>query len=366
MSDESSTIPVFAESLVCQCYHYVAMNLEKFPVSYLSLLPLKIREELLWRLPIADICLLEDTEYVEGFRDMAAYWKHPCEDFQGIAAGDSDIIGYEKEWDDTEYAKAVLCGQVVTALIGCLYDEFFFHLPFDDEIDPHDKSTVIPFLYAVRKPLDPFRDEPFGCELLFPSRYFDKSILTSKKDIIHAVIDCFKGELPKIMAEIYLYEDVDNEYYELLTNIVCLAVHGGVFEQPSSNFVEQVVQRSTCLEMVYLESYFDEAEEPTSINNFVTFLSTQVSFLSHFRMLKILTNMSEYTVLQENLNKLITAYFSAPTTHLQKIMIADTEIKSYDSDIFPAIDHRYLQFKIIELEECHFVSKQKSTCKAIT
>ena len=102
------------------------------------------------------------------------------------------------------------------------------------------------------------------------------------------------------------------------------------------------------------------------INNFVTFLSTQVRFLSRFRMLKILTNMSEYTMLQENLNKLITAYFSAPATHLQKIMIADTEIKSYDGDVFPAIDHRYLQFKIIELEKYHFVSKLKSTCKAIT
>ena len=103
----------------------------------------------------------------------------------------------------------------------------------------------------------------------------------------------------------------------------------------------------------FLESYFDEPEEPTSINNFVTFLLTQVSFLSRFRMLKILTNMSEYTMSQENLNKLIAAYFSAPTTHLQKIMIADMEIKSYDGDVFPAIDHCYLQFKIIELEECH-------------
>ena len=32
------------ESLVHKCYHYIAMNLEKFSVSYLSLLPLKIRE----------------------------------------------------------------------------------------------------------------------------------------------------------------------------------------------------------------------------------------------------------------------------------------------------------------------------------
>ena len=127
-SDDSSTTPFLVESLVHQCYHYIAMNLEKFPVSCLSLLPLEIREELLWRLPIADMCLLEDTEYVEGFQDMAAYWKLPCKEFQGHAPRDVDIISYE-EWDSVEYAKAILYGQVVTALIGCLYCEFFFHLP---------------------------------------------------------------------------------------------------------------------------------------------------------------------------------------------------------------------------------------------
>ena len=235
---------------------------------------------------------------------------------------------------------------------------FFFHLPFDDELTLHDKDAMIPFLNAVRKP------SRSGCELMFPHRYHKKRSLTSKKDIVNAVIGCFKGELPKIMAEIYLYEDIDNEYYNLLNKVVYLGVHGGVFEQPSSNFVEQVVQRSTCLEVVILESYFEE--EPTSMNEFVTFLSTQVSFLSNFRLLKILTNLSGHTVLQENLNKLVTAYFSAPTTHLQRMQITDTEIKSFDGDAYPTIDQHYLRFKIIELEDCHFVSKQKSTCRAIT
>ena len=95
---------LFVESLMHQCYHYIAMNLEKFPVSYLSLLPLKIREELLWRLPIADICQLEDTEYMEGFQDMAAYWKLPCEDFLKIALDYADVACYVEKWDSVDYA----------------------------------------------------------------------------------------------------------------------------------------------------------------------------------------------------------------------------------------------------------------------
>ena len=76
------------------------MNLEGFPVSYLSLLPLKTRESLLWRLPIADICKLEGTKFVEGFQDMTAYWKLSCEEFGGIAPGDIDITRYVEEWDE--------------------------------------------------------------------------------------------------------------------------------------------------------------------------------------------------------------------------------------------------------------------------
>ena len=59
------------------------------------------------------------------------------------------------------------------------------------------------------------------------------------------------------MPEICLFEDIDAEYYDLLNKVVYLGIHGGVFERPSSNFVEHIVQRSTCLEVVILESYFD-------------------------------------------------------------------------------------------------------------
>ena len=335
------------------------MNLEKFPVTYLSLLPLKIREELLWRLPIADMCLLEDTEYVEGFEDIAAYWKYPCEELRGIEAEDIDTIRNEMKWDNTEYAKAVLYSHVATALIGCLFEDVSFWLPFRSSLNPYDKNTLIPFLYAVRKPLP--SDE---CGLLFPTRYYDKNILTSKKDIINAVIDCFKGELPKIMSDIYVCEAIDDEYYELLTNVVCLGIHGELCEQPSFDFIKQVVQRCTCLEMAFLEG---DSLNPDSADELVTFLSTQVSFLSRFQLLTIRAHGSyEYTCSRENLDKLVMAYFSAPTTHLQKIVIVSTEIKSSDSEVCSTIDQCYAQFKTIELEDCYFVLERESTRGAIT
>ena len=114
------------------------------------------------------------------------------------------------------------------------------------------------------------------------------------------------------------------------------------------------------LEVIVLDNWMDDDDERTSLNRFFVFLSTHVGFLSHFRLLMII-NLFQYIVLQESLNKLIVAYFSAPTDHLQKIRITDAKIKSYDGNICPVIDQRYVQYKTIELEDCHFVSKQKST-----
>ena len=383
MAKQGQLVEFVVESLVHQCYHYIAMNLEQFPVSYLSLLPLRVREELLWRLPIADLCMLEDTEYVEGFQDMAAYWKLPCKQFRDFKDRDPDVGHYFEKWDDIEYAREILYGQVITAVIGYMPSRSFFYLPFDELglTKLGRKTNMILFLYAVRKPA--FRFIGSGCKLLFPHRYQGKDGLTSKKDIVDAVIGCFKGELPIIVPEMYLYEYLDDEYYDLFNKVMYLGVHGifgkGVFERPSLYFLKQVIQRSTWLEVVILEppKYWD-AENKSSINTFVTFLSTQVRFLSNFQLLKILDPyriqtrdyllpFAGYSVLQKNLNKLVTAYFSAPTTHLQKILITDAEIKSYDDDCPPVIiDQRYLQFKVIELDNCRFVSRQKSTHRAIT
>ena len=161
---------------------------------------------------------------------------------------------------------------------------------------------------------------------MFPHRYCEKNSLTSKEDIIDAVIACFKGELPKIVAT-YVYEDIDSEDYDLLNKVVYLDVQG-IFERRSSNFVKRVIQRPTHLEVVVLEPL--RYLEPPSFIRQIYHLSVNSN---NFQLLEVLTNPSGHIVSQKNLNKLITAYFSAPTTHSQKILITNTEIKSYDDYI---------------------------------
>jgi hypothetical protein len=351
------------ESLIHQCYHYIAMNLEKFPVSYLSLLPVKVREELLWRLPIADLCLLEDTEYVEGFQDVAAYFKLPYEDYMmALPQKHADVARYVEEWDSVKYAKAILYGQVAITVFG-FYTTYIgicldISLPFDGRLVPNDRSPnsrsmVIPLLYAVRKPLV---GKESGCGLTFPPRYRDKGSITSKKDIINSVRSWFKCGFPKIMLDPCIREDIDSEYFDLLNEVVSITID--INNTPRTmRFVKQIVQMSSCLEVIVLGGRYEERAKL----NFLEFLSTQDGFLSRFRLLII----KEVDVLSKDLGPLITAYFSAPTTHMQKITITDCDLKSYDTDVAPVIDQRYVQFKTIELNGC-YVPRQKFSRKAIT
>ena len=61
------------QSLSEQCIDHVVVHLEEYPPSYLSLLPLLVRKEILWKLPMADVCRVEDTDFVQGI-ETEHYW----------------------------------------------------------------------------------------------------------------------------------------------------------------------------------------------------------------------------------------------------------------------------------------------------
>ncbi len=57
-----------------QCYHDILMHLEQIQITSLALLPLKTCWNLLWNLPLADVCQLETTQFTNGM-SMDDYWK---------------------------------------------------------------------------------------------------------------------------------------------------------------------------------------------------------------------------------------------------------------------------------------------------
>ncbi len=60
-------------SLQTQVFLHLIAKLDSYPANYLWLLPPRLREELLLSLPVADVCALEQTRFVDGL-DMDRVW----------------------------------------------------------------------------------------------------------------------------------------------------------------------------------------------------------------------------------------------------------------------------------------------------
>ena len=73
---------------------------------------------------------------------------------------------------------------------------------------------MVEFLYAVRQfpstVCEFARNKAEGPEYNIPSRYHGKANLFLKKDLIDAAVDCFRGELPKILTG--LFPNINNAF----------------------------------------------------------------------------------------------------------------------------------------------------------
>ena len=374
----------FVESLAQQCQTYIMMHLEEFPIrGHLSLLPLSTRKELLYHLPIADVCLrLEtDTEFTEGI-DMAAFWNSVWDhDSVGIAESaydKEDIKRYvQDKWNDLEYARETVYGTVASCAMGHMTDievRAFFpavHPNCEEHKDLSWGMPVVMFLYTLRTSCvhDP-------CQPPFPPRYKHKSDKSEKDLTMYEVVNCFshsKGEFPRLFPELVLLRNINLDNVYFLQNAVYLGLTGFVFDEHGFEFLKAVLQVATNLEVLLLCHWGDEDEwEVEFFDKFCAFLSTRQAFLSNFRWVKIFSDFDlgakGLVVSQKNFNQLIAAYFAAPTDHVQKLHIARTKIKCSDVSFerSPTVEQRYRSFKTIQTSDCQFVSKYKATPKALS
>ena len=328
------------------------MHLEELPVSHISLLPLPTRKELLEKLPIADVCQLEGTKFVEGI-DMAGFWEFTCQDV--VCMG--DVRAYFKEWDDAQYHRAILYGQVATCVM-CREPRWKIWFSYPNNAELVEDDNVISFLYSVRK----FDENKARCQLLFPPRYHQQSMckLSTKEEYTEAVLKCFKGELPKILASVQLYEDeMDFEYAEaFLSNVVYLGIHGKWFEKEDLRFVKLAVMNAAKLEVLILEGLFNDMKR-ASLNKLFNLLSSHPTFLSTLRLFELQPGDQGLVVSRPIIDKLITAFFSAFTDHPQKLHFTDIMIEAYDVYDNPDIYERFLHYKTVEFDNCQMVSRYK-------
>ena len=331
------------------------MHLEEFPIGYLSLLPLSEREWLLQRLPVADVCLLEDTDFTKGI-DIEAFWKLPS-DLANV--DDSDI--FVEEWGEAEFAKAALYGEVTSIIIGCPPQGFWYPFPSGKEF--MHTENMIEFLYAVRR--FPDTEQKFSnrvCDFTVPSRYQDKVNLFLKEDLIDATVSCFGGEFPKILTGVLVDDSIQFEYVGFLRNLRFLSVTGVDWPRStlsSTEFVQEVLKVATKLEVLNLYGDDDglDDKDRTSLDDLCSDLASHPTFWSNFRLFQIFTCTAGYIVSQKYFDKLVTVFLSTPTDHAQKVRFTDTKIVTYGTHPSPKFNRNYVQFKTIELVNCTFMSK---------
>ena len=290
---EEQAMQYLVESLVHHCQHYIVMYLEEFPVSHLSLLPLSTRRDLLWRLPVADVCLrLENTDFTTGL-NMEFFWKSTWKDAGPDVAGssyDSHVRTYFQSWDRAEYARAILYGLTATMVIGQLRaGDFAFYSPHfgQDRTGYYENQgmPVYPLFYAVRKP---FSDDPgspgrfSSCNLIFPNWYIEKSN-KHDSDLMECEVVNFFGhnsdELPRIIPELYIVtQQINMEHVEFMKLYI---IDGSPFEEHGLRFLKAVLKEATNLEVFILDHWSEEGEwEVKFFDEFCAILPSFQAFFS--------------------------------------------------------------------------------------
>ena len=318
---------------------------------------------------------------------MAAFWNSMWDhDSVGVVESPQDrddVKCYvQDKWDDTEYARETIYGIVATCAMGRMLDMKYRGIfqsthGLGCEIESSEQFgleiPVISFLYAVRKSCVHCLCNPVH---IFPSRYLHKSNKSEEDLTMYEVMNCFsrtKGEFPRIFPE-FLLNDVNLDHVFFLRNAVCLGIYSGhPFEKRGLEFLKAVLKEATNLEVLLLDHWGEEDEwEIEFFDEFCAVLSSCRTFLSNFRLLRILcsklSDSKGLVISRKNFNQLITAYFAAPTDHVQKLHISRTKIKCSDVsfECSPTIEQRYRSFKTIQISDCQFVSKYKATPKSLS
>ena len=314
-----------------QCYQYIAMHLELFPFNSLMLLPLKTRWNLLWNLPIADVCLLEATQFIQGI-DMDDYWRT-------IVRTDVQDLGCHSEcfncildnelcspcrWkaivESTaakEWVYAVIAAEAITEIgimeklppsRNCtpLYSTVVAIQP----IRNFKRDDLYAFLYAVRRFYQGdsrwYTTAGVECEFEFPSRYREYAvpILTleesrhqynrfylmdalERKSLLDAIVCCFGGKKPCLLSTRRgLLGDISEEVTDFLSDLkffTCQICEPQT-ELPS---LETALKGTACLEVLLIQNGCDRFSWPSvSLDSLFTHITNQ-PFLASISILAV-------------------------------------------------------------------------------
>ena len=109
-----------------------------------------MREELMWKLPVADMCILDKSPFVEGL-DMENYWQSV--EYSSSRSRIRNHEVYSEKWGKSQYTKQSCYMQAVRCIV---FREDRYHHPMyvtiaDQQFWVPRQSGMFTSLFAVRK-----------------------------------------------------------------------------------------------------------------------------------------------------------------------------------------------------------------------
>lgn len=397
------------------CLQHILIHLEQFPTCSLIQLPLHVRKEIIWNLPIADVCRLGETSFICGI-DMEDYWSEKPRVDQNIVYERPDwqlsttqVVNprqnlVTKDWcyaevlhnakmDTTAFSGSKLLNDISSALL--------------DKLRCSGGDDIITYLFAMRASTRDSGgcDSSSDCDIIFPPRYaqrFDASIadlfqnpakrsVESLHYLMDAAVHCF-GELPKALQLSYQQQHLimENCIIHNPLHPTDMSSIMGFFSElryfamvyPTKNdqasypligedihFVEELVKRALNLEVLIIEEGLKHAicGAYIHIDSLFTELSS-LPFLSKFHSLVVASR--GILVSQVILDNFLKKFLSTPCDHPQSVKLAYITVYDFMLDYLitegarpppapfwhqlPPKDRSYLHLKSIEFVHPHF------------
>ena len=324
---------------------------------------------------MADVHRLEHTEFVKGI-ETKEYWSSTLNEDECFVTPDYDWKRTDKyfneHWQSGSVKRAIVYGNVFGLAFGFRSsDHDVFFSDYNDSI-----MIIVSLLFGVREEI--LKESYWNHTCIYwrssraiPLRYKHFSVCDSKQDLLRAVMECFRGDLP-----LYLYTTVIEEaacsdlfhYVPYLKNLRYLELYNRKFGPKVQELVIQIIREAVSLEVLVLNHDPPADDEPPvalqSLDGVILEL-TKTSFASSMHMLVAFSCFSEpdvdmergfFTISCDVLKKFIDTFLCAPSDHNQLLHLEGTTLACSNRQELCA----FLQGvdcpskKMIEFHKCKF------------
>ena len=287
---------------------------------------------------MADVCSLEDTEFANGI-NKEDYWSSTFsseEDTYTLPNYDLSRTRkyFEENWKSGSVKKAIVYGIVFGLALGfCTLNKVQFYVNYRSNMT----EMVLSLMFSVREMTTGYLNDG-----AMPPRYHQYRVCNSEEDLLRAMVDCFRGDLPSYLYAIEIDEAACDGLFKYVPCFNNLRYFELEIDQKLGSKVKELVVRIT-REAVNLEVLILNYNAPgtkelpvrlPSLDRILLELA-ESSFVSRLHMLvafcfglehNVDMEKGFFTVSSDALKKLLDAFLSAPSNHSQLVRLEGTTV----------------------------------------